>query len=78
MYYCNSQILKELDIEDKGDYTTGIHSYRRNVITTIINNTNGDVVLASTICGNSPQTALSHYYTGPDYEKARKALSRKK
>ena len=52
----------------------GTHSFRRNAITKVVNNTGGNVILASQLFGNSPDVALKHYFTKADEEKARKAL----
>ncbi len=52
----------------------GTHSFRRNAITKVVNNTGGNVVLASQLFGNSPDVALKHYFTKADAEQARKAL----
>lgn len=54
--------------------SVGPHSFRRNGITKVTNNSGGDLILASQLFGNSPKTAKSNYYTGLNLEKAKMIL----
>ena len=40
----------------------------------VVNNSGGNVILASQLFGNSPNVAMSHYYTKADEEQALRAL----
>ena len=62
----------------KDDRIMGPHSFRRNVITDIVNATNGDLALASQLCGNSTQVAMNNYYIGYDLETAINALNKRR
>ncbi len=66
---CNS-----LGIPIQKDIIKGTHSFRRNAITKVVNNSGGNVILASQLFGNSPNVAMNHYYTKADEEQALKAL----
>ncbi len=70
------RICRNLGIEISKDRSKGPHSFRRNGITKITNNTGGNLMLASLVYGNSPQTAKKYYYTGFDLEKAKAALDK--
>lgn len=74
MYDCYIAACKDLNIKRIPGVTKGTHSFRRNAITRVINKTGGNVVLATKIFGNSPLTAMKHYYTGVDLAKAKEAL----
>ncbi len=43
-------------------------------LTKVVNNTGGNVILASQLFGNTPNVALKHYFTKADEEQARRAL----
>ncbi len=59
------------------DRIMGPHSFRRNIITDIVNATHGDLELASQLCGNSVQVAKNNYYIGYDIEAAIDALNKR-
>ena len=40
----------------------------------VVNNSGGNVILASQLFGNSPNVAMNHYYTKADEEQALRAL----
>lgn len=52
----------------------GTHAFRRNAITKVINNSNGNVVLTAQMYGNSPETIRKHYYVGEDIERKREVV----
>ena len=74
VYNFYRRMCKALDIPIQRDLIKGTHSFRRNAITKVVNNTGGNVILASQLFGNSPDVALKHYFTKADEEQARKAL----
>ncbi len=74
VYNFYRRMCKSLDIPIQKDLIKGTHSFRRNAITKVVNNTGGNVILASQLFGNTPNVALKHYFTKADEEQARKAL----
>ncbi len=52
----------------------GTHAFRRNCISKVINNSGGNLVLASELFGNSPEVARKYYYTGINLEIAKNVL----
>ena len=71
-------ICQSLGIEIVKDEIKGPHSFRRNAITDVINSTNGNAVLASSLFGNSPDVARKNYYTGVDLAAAKEILDQRK
>ena len=51
-----------------------IHAFRRNAITQVINQSNGNILMASKLFGNTPAVIKQNYYTGIDLEKAKEVL----
>ena len=74
VYNFYRRMCKSLDIPIRKDLIKGTHSFRRNAITKVVNNTGGNVILASQLFGNTPNVALKHYFTKADEEQARRAL----
>lgn len=68
------RMCNKLNIQIDKDSIKGPHSFRRNGITRVANNPNGNIMMASQIYGNSPKSASSHYYSGIDLETARKLV----
>ena len=68
------RMCEKLGIEISKDFIKGPHSFRRNGITRVANNPGGNIMIASLIYGNSPQSASMHYYSGIDLETARKLV----
>lgn len=77
VYPFYTRMCKQLDIEIDKDIIKGPHSFRRNGITRVSNAPGGNIMIASMLYGNSPQSASSHYYTGIDMETARKLVTKK-
>lgn len=69
------RMCKKLGIEQKHGVIKGTHSFRRNNITEVINATNGNIILASTIFGNTPKVAEKNYYVGTNLAVAKQALN---
>lgn len=61
-------------IEKNVNAKRGLHSFRRNGITKIMNSPGGSAALASEIYGNSPEVAIKNYYTGINLELAKQIL----
>lgn len=74
VYLVYQGICQTLGIEIQKDLIRGPHSFRRNAITDVVNATNGNIVLASSLFGNSPEVAKSNYFTGADLSLAKKIL----
>ena len=77
VYRLYRSICKKLGITICRDIIKGPHSFRRNGITQVVNET-GNIYLACSIYGNSPKVALSNYYTGVDNRAAIEALNKRK
>ena len=67
-------MCEKLGIEISKDFIKGPHSFRRNGITRVANNPGGNIMIASLIYGNSPQSASMHYYSGIDLETAKRLV----
>lgn len=77
VYKVYQGICKTLGIEIIKGEIKGPHSFRRNAITEVVNSTNGNVVLASALFGNSPQVAKENYYTGANLAIAKEILDKR-
>ena len=75
VYPFYTRMCKQLGIEISKDFIKGPHSFRRNGITKVSNAPGGNIMIASILYGNSPQSASSHYYTGIDMETAKKLVT---
>ena len=78
VYLVYQGICQTLGIEIMKDERKGPHSFRRNAITDVINSTNGNGILASSLFGNSPEVARKNYYTGVDLAIAKEILDQRK
>ena len=78
VYGLYRRICKKLGIAISRDFIKGTHSFRRNAITDVVNATNGNIVLASEMFGNSPAVINKHYLTSVELEAGRKALDKRK
>lgn len=67
-------MCKKLNIVQVEGVIKGTHSFRRNNITDVVNATNGNVIMASTLFGNTPDVAEKNYYTGANLAVAKQAL----
>ena len=68
------RMCKKLGIIQVQGVIKGTHSFRRNNITDVVNATNGNVIMASTLFGNTPDVAEKNYYTGTNLAVAKEAL----
>lgn len=68
------RMCKKLNIVQVEGVIKGTHSFRRNNITDVVNATNGNVIMASTLFGNTPDVAEKNYYTGANLAVAKQAL----
>ena len=78
VYCVYEKICKKIGIEKEDGIILGPHSFRRNAITDVINSTNGNIILASALFGNSPEVAKKNYYTGIDLDMAKEVLDKRK
>lgn len=70
VYSVYRKICQKLNIEIQENVIRGPHSFRRNAITSVVNSSNGNMELASSLFGNSPKVAKSNYFTGIDMNNA--------
>ena len=70
-------MLKKLGIEVSAECIKGTHSFRRNAITDVVNATNGNIIMASQLFGNSPEVAKKNYYTEINFSEATNALNKR-
>lgn len=78
VYSVYQKICRKLGIKIQKDLIRGPHSFRRNAITDVVNATNGNIILASSLFGNTPNVAKQNYYTGVNLEKAKDVLNTRK
>lgn len=70
IYEFYRRICRKLGIKIGREVVKGTHSFRRNAISKVVNSTDGNLVMASQLFGNSPEVARKNYYTGLDLDKA--------
>ena len=63
-----------LGIELSHGAKKGPHSFRRNGITKVINESGGNIIMASKLFGNTPDVANANYYAGLDLNQAKAVL----
>ena len=78
VYRFYSRICNKLGIIICREEIKGTHSFRRNAVTDVVNNSGGNLILAAELFGNSPEVAKKNYYTGIDKKEALKALNKRK
>ena len=78
VYQFYSRICKKLGIKISREEIKGTHSFRRNAITDVVNESGGNLILAAELFGNSPEIAKKNYYTGINKEEALRVLNRRK
>ncbi len=78
VYRFYSRICDKLGIKICREEIKGTHSFRRNAVTDVVNNSGGNLILAAELFGNSPEVAKKNYYTGIDKKEALKALNKRK
>ncbi|SDB15432.1 tyrosine-type recombinase/integrase [Eubacterium oxidoreducens] len=76
VYKLYSRICKKCGIKISKDLIKGTHSFRRNAVTRLLNESGGNTLLASSQFGHSAVVAMKHYYTGMNEEKAREMLNK--
>lgn len=77
VYNYYRRICKKLGIKLCREEIKGTHSFRRNAITDVVNASGGNIILASSLFGNSPTVAKKNYYTGIDMKLATEALNKR-
>lgn len=75
MYNYFRRICRKENIKICREVIRGTHAFRRTRISEVINQSNGNIILASELFGNSPEVAKKYYYTGIDLEQAKKILN---
>lgn len=77
VYFVYQGICEKLGIEISRDSVKGPHSFRRNAITDVVNETNGNIIMASELFGNSPDVAKENYFTGINLSVATDVLNKR-
>ncbi len=75
LYQFYRRICKKLGIKINPEVIKGTHSFRRNAITKVVNSSNGNIILASQLFGNTPEVARKNYYSGIDMNEALRVLN---
>ena len=78
VYNYYHRVCKKLNIKLSREEMKGTHSFRRNAITDVVNASGGNVILASSLFGNSPEVAKKNYYTGINMDEALEVLNKRK
>ena len=78
VYSVYQKICKKRGIEKDEGIILGPHSFRRNAITDVVNATNGNIIMASALFGNTPEVAKQNYYTGTNLTLAKEVLDARK
>lgn len=76
VYNLYRRMIKSLGYQQTDGVILGTHSFRRNAITRTVNASNGNLVLAAEMFGNSPEVIRSNYYTGLDIEDAKSVVNK--
>lgn len=74
IYTFYKNMCDKLEIPICADRKKGPHSFRRNHITKTINASNGNIMMAAKLYGNSVETIQKNYYDSLDMDEARKVL----
>ena len=77
VYNYYHRVCKKLNIKLSREEMKGTHSFRRNAITDVVNASGGNIVLASSLFGNSPEVAKRNYYTGINMDEALAVLNKR-
>ncbi len=76
VYNLYRRMIKSLGYQQTKGVILGTHSFRRNAITRTVNASNGNLVLAAEMFGNSPEVIRSNYYTGLNIEDAKTVVNK--
>ncbi len=76
VYRFYARMCNNLNIPISAKAKKGPHSFRRNGITKIANSSDGNLLIASILYGNSVLTASKHYYSGVSLEQAKSILEK--
>ncbi len=74
VYNFYRRMLRNLGIKVDPKIIKGTHSFRRNAITDFINSSEGNIIMAAELFGNTPEVARKNYYTGIDLRRAKAIL----
>ena len=75
VYQLYKRICDKLGLEISKEAIKGTHSFRRNAITTLVNRSGGNLIMAAKIYGNSPEVIESNYFTNTDLDRARSLIN---
>ena len=76
VYSFYRRMCDKLDIPVHRGKSRGPHAFKRNAITSVVEKSGGNTLMASQLFGNSPEVAKSHYYMGLDMDLAREILNK--
>jgi len=74
VYNFYRRMCRSLQIPVDSECIKGTHSFRRNAITKVVNQSGGNIFMASQLFGNSPEVAKNNYYTGLNLTEAKTVL----
>ena len=77
VYQYFHRMCNKIGIKVSKECIRGTHAFRRNAITEVVNNSNGNFVLTAQMFGNSPETIRKHYYVGENIETLRSILNKR-
>lgn len=69
-----AKLVRKNGISSRDGAKRGLHSFRRDGITKVINSVGGSPAIAAEIYGNSPGVAFKNYYTGVNIDEVRTIL----
>ena len=75
VYQLYKRICDKLGLKISKEAIKGTHSFRRNAITTLVNRSGGNLIMAAKIYGNSPEVIENNYFTQTDLDRARSLIN---
>lgn len=70
VYLVYRNVCQKLGISKEKGIIKGPHSFRRNVVNSLVKSSGGNIYVASALLGHSPQVAEKNYFTGIDIDTA--------
>lgn len=74
VYQVYRRICNRISVSVNKEVVRGPHAFRRNGITDVVKKSNGNILMASQLYGNTPSIAEKNYYLGLDMDAARQLL----
>lgn len=77
VYNVYRKLCQKLNIPVTKEIIRGPHSFRKNAITYVTNATNGNIIMAASLFGNTPDVSSKNYYLGADLETSKSILDKR-